>query len=364
MRDRLRDELTKHGHGQNIKPERITLGEFLDRWIAEDVKPVRAPKTYRTYSDFVRLHIKPALGKMLLSKLRAPHVQAFLNSKQQALSPKTVKHLRDALRAAMNVAIDKYELIGSNPAAKAEPPKQHKPKVLSLSPEQAKAFLAIAGAHRLGALFTTVLLLGLRQAEALGLSWADIDFASKRLSVRNQLQRVEKKLRLVDLKRGGSHRTVSTPQVCISALLAHRGRQQQERALAGGRWVDSGLVFTTTIGTPIDPRSLLRVFYGILATPDPADPEPDLKKKRRLLPRFRFHDLRHSAATLLLVQGVHPRTVQELLGHSRIATTMDTYSHVIDQVKREAADKMDALFLPAGPVAQAVAQVSQSTEAN
>jgi len=87
-------------------------------------------------------------------------------------------------------------------------------------------------------------------------------------------------------------------------------------------------------------------------------------KKRKLLPRFRFHDLRHSAATLLLVQGVHPRTVQELLGHSRIATTMDTYSHLIDQVKREAADKMDALFLPAKPVAQVVAQVSENVKPN
>ncbi len=115
----------------------------------------------------------------------------------------------------------------------------------------------------------------------------------------------------------------------------------------------------------MDARSLLRVFYSILNTPDPADPEADPKKKRRLLPRFRFHDLRHSAATLLLVQGVHPKTVQELLGHSRFATTMDTYSHVIDIVRTDAADKMDQLFLPTPePVAQVVAQAPARERVN
>ena len=110
----------------------------------------------------------------------------------------------------------------------------------------------------------------------------------------------------------------------------HRARQHEEKRVAGSRWVETGMVFTTGIGTMLDPRNLLRAFYRILETAD--------------VPRVRFHDLRHSAATLLLAQGVHPRVVMDLLGHSSISVTLDTYSHVIPEMQREAADQMDAIF--------------------
>ena len=120
------------------------------------------------------------------------------------------------------------------------------------------------------------------------------------------------------------------PQVAVNALLMHRARQHEEKRVAGSRWVETGMVFTTGIGTMLDPRNLLRAFYRILETAD--------------VPRVRFHDLRHSAATLLLAQGVHPRVVMDLLGHSSISVTLDTYSHVIPEMQREAADQMDAIF--------------------
>src|ERR1017187_9510232 len=129
-------------------------------------------------------------------------------------------------------------------------------------------------------------------------------------------------------------------------LRVHRGRQEEERKLCGGRWKETGMVFTTTVGTMLDPRNMLRSYYAIMSAPDPNDPEPDPKKKRKLLPRLRLHDLRHSAATLLLAQGVHARYIMELLGHSSITLTMNTYGHVLEEMQRETARQTDAVFNP------------------
>ncbi len=150
------------------------------------------------------------------------------------------------------------------------------------------------------------------------------------------------------------------PQVLISALRAHLARQEEERKAAGSSWQETGLIFTTSVGTALNPRNMLRDFYAVMNTPDPADPEPDPTKKRKLLARLRFHDLRHSAATLLLSQGVHSRAIMELLGHSSISLTMNTYGHVPEEMKRETARHTDAVFdrfaaaLPLKSVAESV----------
>jgi integrase len=171
------------------------------------------------------------------------------------------------------------------------------------------------------------LALGLRQGEALGLSWEDIDFQSRRLLVRHGLQRIDGELRLVEPKTRQSRRTIAMPGVVIDALTHHKAKQTQERLLAGRRWRDTGLVFTSTIGTPIEVGNLRRSFWKLL--------------DRAGLPRMRFHDLRHSCASLLLVQGVPARVVMETLGHSNISITMDTNTHVLPELQRQAADAMD-----------------------
>jgi integrase len=217
--------------------------------------------------------------------------------------------------------------------------------------EQARQFLDLAEGHRLEAIFMVALSVALREGEILGLRWADVDLVSGRLQVCYALQRVKRpraqkgRLELKAPKTEKSRqRIIVLPEVCLSALKNHYARQQREKEIAGDRWVDTGMVFTTSIGTMLDQRNMLRVFYAIMNTPDPSDPEPDPKKKRKLLPRLRFQDLRHSAATLLLVQGVHPRAIMELLGHSSISLTMNTYGHVLEEMKRETARQTDAIF--------------------
>jgi integrase len=196
-------------------------------------------------------------------------------------------------------------------------------------------------------LFSAALALGLRKGEALALKWSAIDFERSTLAVRLTVQRIklpgEKKGHLIfkEPKRS-SRRTLNLPQVIVSELLAWNGHQEEERAIAGTRWRNGDFVFTTGIGTPIEPRNVARAFDEIVTAAK--------------LPRIRVHDLRHTAATLLLAQGVHPRVVMELMGHSQIAVTMNTYSHVVPALRKEAADTMNAVLSAVSePVAASVA---------
>jgi len=178
--------------------------------------------------------------------------------------------------------------------------------------------------------------LGLRQGEVLGLRWQDIDLREQRLTVVHALQRVGGKLRLVEPKTARSRRSIKLPTVIVDLLGEHRKRQVRDRLLAGARWQHSNMVFTTTIGTPLEGTLVTHRFPQLLASAG--------------LPRIRFHDLRHSCASLLLAQGVSPRVVMETLGHSQISLTMNTYTHVMPAVQAEAANAMDRIFSPpAGP---------------
>ena len=175
-----------------------------------------------------------------------------------------------------------------------------------------------------------VLALGLRQGEALGLRWTDVDLERGTLRVQKQLQRIDGKLQLTEPKTERSRRTIALPGFALDALRGHRVRQLEERLVAGEQWQDHGLVFPSTNGTPLDPRNMVRQVHELL--------------DRAGLPRKRFHDLRHTCATLLLVQGADLRVVMDVLGHSQISLTANTYQHVVESLKRDAADRMQALF--------------------
>jgi len=365
-RKEVQKELTRALRAQELglPPESglLTVGDLLTRWLAEQEPPATKPKTYAAYEYQTRMHLIPAFGKRPLVKLQPQEIREFMRSKAEAgLAPKSIRHFRATLRAALNVAM-KDGFVARNVAALVKPPRIEKPLLHVFDREEALCFLSLVKGNRLEAVFTVALSLGLREGEILGLRWQDVDLEAGTLQVSYALQRIKRpgkeksRLELIAPKTDRSRRIIRLPQVAVSALHVHRARQEQERQVCGSRWRETGMVFTTSIGTMLDQRNMLRAFYAIMSTPDPNDPEPDPMKKRKLLPRLRFHDLRHSAATLLLAQGVHPRYIMELLGHSSISLTMNTYGHILDEMKRETARQTDALFSPpresTGPLMQ------------
>ncbi len=334
-----------------VVTEKQTLQTFLTHWLEQVVKTRVRPKTFRTYSDLVKHHIAPALGSIELAKLAPPQIREFLNAKlATGLSPRTVKHLLVTLRGALGVAL-KDGLIPRNAASLVDSPRAPRPDVQAFSPDQARAFLDAVRGERLEAAFTAAVAVGLRQGEVLGLQWTDLDLEKGVLTVRAALQRIDKKLVRVEPKTATSRRTIQLPSVCLSAFVRHKADQDLERKWAGSRWQETGYVFTTRIGTPVDPRDLLRDYYAITR---PKPKQKDTVPAKMPFPPIRFHDLRHSAATLLLAQGVSPRYITDLLGHSQVSFTMQTYAHVLPEEQKQVATKMDEI-LGQKPVATSVA---------
>jgi integrase len=265
-----------------------------------------------------------------MHRLTPQHVEAFLSGKlESGLSPRTVEYLRAVLRQALNRAI-KWGYLTRNVAALADGPRVERPEIRPFTPDQARLFLASVRGDRVEALYSVALALGLRQGEALGLLWEDVDLEAGTLAVRHALQRVDGRLQLVEPKTFRSRRNLFMPRVVVEALNAHRKRQLLDRLVAGSRWTEAGLVFTSSIGTPLDGRNVTQRFQA--------------QVERAGLPRQRFHDLRHGCASLLLAQGVSPRVVMETLGHSQIGLTLGTYSHVIPALQRDAADQMERVL--------------------
>jgi integrase len=267
-----------------------------------------------------------------LAKLTPQHVHSLVTKKvrEGRLSPRTIQYMHSVLRAALNQAV-RWRMVHYNAAAMVSTPRVTHREVPALTPADARLLLDAARGDRLEALYSVALALGLRQGEALGLKWADVNLETGVLRVRRASQRVPHQgTQLVEPKTERSRRTLVMPPIVINALCAHRGRQAVERLAAGQRWVDLDLVFPSERGTLADGPNVTHRFHKLL--------------KRAELPPMRFHDLRHACASLLLVQGVHPRVVMETLGHSQISLTMNTYSHVLPALQREAADRMEAVL--------------------
>lgn len=316
--------------GQLPAPTRLTVAAYLQQWL-DAVKPSLRPKTYVSYEGVVRLRLVPLLGTASLQRLTAPQVGAALTrGLERGMSANSIRYALIVLRIALHRA-EKWGLVSRNVASDVDPPKVERPRFRALDPEEARQLLEAASGDRLEALYTVALSLGLRLGETLGLRWHDVDLEAGTLRVENSLQRHSGALHLVATKTDRSRRTLAMPELLVESLRRHRQAQLEEE-LAAPVWFKTGHVFTTEVGTPIDPSNARRSFVALL-----------VKAK---LPHVRFHDLRHSAASLLLAQGAPPRVVMETLGHSRIAVTMDTYSHVTPELQREAARAMDRALRP------------------
>ena len=237
--------------------------------------------------------------------------------------------LRGTLRTALKQAT-RWGLISRNPADAVDGPKVERFEIRPFTPEEARLFLDSILGDRLEALNSVALTMGLRQGEALGLRWQDVDLDLGYIRVNKQLQRIDGRFQLVEPKTPRSRRALALPSSIAAGLLRHRQRQAAERRNTTSQWETSDLVFTTEQGRPIDGTVVSHDFHR--------------KLTKAGLPQRRFHDLRHSCATLLLVQGVSPRVVMDVLGHSQIALTMNTYSHVLPELRRQAADRMEELI--------------------
>jgi integrase len=316
--------------GVNIAAERMTIKQYLEYWLEEQIKPHRRPRTYRSYADTVRLHIVPKIGHVQLDKLNAAQVQAMINDLTKRCGARTTQYARAVLQRALNRAV-KWDLVPRNVVQSTDPPRSEPRDIAPLSEAQARQLLDAVRGHRLEVLYRVALSLGLRRGEVLALRWDDVDFEQCTLRISGSLQREEGSLERTVPKSAASARTLALPPVLAEALQAHLQYQHEEQLVRGAEWRDHGLVFPSNIGTPMEPSNLNRQFKSVL-------------KRMGLPTTIRFHDLRHSCATFLIAQGVHPRVVMEILGHSQISLTMNTYSHVLPETQREATKKVDALF--------------------
>jgi integrase len=306
----------------------LRVGDYLDRWLSNSVKDTVRERTYERYEEILRLHVKPALGRLKLKALTPAHVQDFYRDRlDNGFSPATVQKIHVILRKALSQAVS-WSLVPRNAGEAVRAPRPAPKEMRPLSPDEARRLLDTAGGDRLEALYVLAIHTGMRQGELLGLKWENVDLAANAIRVRHTLLRTKGRVVLGEPKTKKSRRTVHLTGAASRALEEHLERQLKVMERLGDLYRDQGLVFTTEVGTPINPSNLRKRSFA-----------PLLQKAG--LPHLRFHDLRHTCATLLLSKNIHPKYVQELLGHATVSITLDTYSHVLPGMGNQVAEAME-----------------------
>ncbi|MGW7166403.1 tyrosine-type recombinase/integrase [Streptomyces sp. NPDC054884] len=348
---KLTEKIAASNLGLPVAVSDCTVSDYLTYWLNSITVHQVRENTHTRYAACLRLHLIPGLGAKKLARLTARDVRTFLDHLRVAcqccihgrdtarhsccaigqccnkrLSPLTVTYVHSVLKSALEHAVREDDLprnVARNVKTPAPRPRRFKPFTAS----EARQFLQAASGDRLHALYELALRTGLRKGELLGLHWEDLDLDAGTAAIQRSLQRTHTGgLTILHTKTRASERRIALPTECVHSLKNHRERQQEERRVAGTAWSDSGLVFTTPTGRPLDPANLTRHFGRLL--------------NRAGLRRIRFHDLRHSTATLLLEQGVDLVVIKELLGHAHIGVTAGVYAHVRLRLQRDAIDAL------------------------
>ncbi|MFJ1774327.1 tyrosine-type recombinase/integrase [[Kitasatospora] papulosa] len=323
-----RDLLAKVDQGVPVPTRSAKLSEWLPYWLDNVVKPRRKLSTYDKYEAHVRLYLMPMIGGKRLESLGVADVRRFLVQLEKKTTAATAKESHRVLRTALTAAC-REELITRNVASLVEPPRAKSRELSPWSLDETLTFLAASRKDPLYAAFVLAITMGLRRGELVGLRWTDLDLDRRVLYVRQQTQR-RRGILYDDDPKGRRRRAVPLPAMCIAPLRWHRMRQAEAKARAGESWQESGHVFVTRTGRPVEPRNVYRSFTRVAETAG--------------LRVIRLHDARHGCATILTAAGVAPRVVMEILGHSQISITMDVYTHVVQDTQREAISHMDRLL--------------------
>ncbi|MDQ3988830.1 MAG: site-specific integrase [Actinomycetota bacterium] len=325
--DRVRQMLDNADKGIPTTPAGLTVTMYLEEWL-DYIKAHVRPSTYAGYESNIRLHLIPRIGKKLLVKLSVRDVRLMVTAmRKDDMKPRSVQYAHATLRTALEHAC-REELLARNVAKLVrveQPLKDDTTPPYTVA--EAKALLRAVTDDRLAAMWTVILLLGLRRSEVCGLYWSDVDLDAGTLRIARGVHRVNGALTALPTKTRRSTRTVPLPELGVRALTAYRDAQHRLRAEQGLAWAETDYLFTTRHGTPIEPRNLTRMFAQLCV--------------KHGLRRIRLHDLRHSCVSLLLALGVHPRVVMEIVGHSAIEMTMNVYGHVNLDVQRRALDTLD-----------------------
>ncbi|WBL16339.1 site-specific integrase [Sutcliffiella sp. NC1] len=315
--------------GTYVEPSKMLYEKYLDDWFKTKRKSLGI-QTIEVYESHLKNYIKPFLGSTPLLSLKTIHVDNFINHMhEKGYTPSTIKKSINIIKSSLEHAID-TELLSKNVAKKATLPKEKKKEMEVWSKQEVQTFLKVAKGDRLYALFYLALTTGMRQGELLGLRWKDIDLDNQLLRVNQVLAHNGKDI-ISEAKTEKSNRTVELGESTISVLKAHRKQLLQEKLLQGKGYQDNDLVFCTPLGTPLNSSNIRsRNFNGLI--------------KQAGLKKIRFHDLRHTCATLLLSEGVNVKIISEMLGHSNIKITLDTYSHVLPTMQKEAVNKLENMI--------------------
>jgi integrase len=326
--DKLAKVLSDRTEGIVYDDENMTVREYLDRWLKGSVYGSVRQSTYDRDTNLIQNHLLPALGGIKLKKLSSAHVQGFYRNRLDAgLSTSTVHKMHAILHKALSQAL-RWHMVPRNVTEAVRPPRPAPKEMSPLSPEEARRLLRATRGDRLEALYVLGVTTGMRQGELLALRWQDVDVKNSTVSVRRTLTRSGGRIEIGEPKTKKSRRSIRLTSRAVEALEEHLKRQLQEIGILGDRYEDQGLLFTTGTGRPINPSNLRQRSFAQLL-------------KKAGLPHIRFHDLRHTCATLLLSKGTHPKFVQELLGHATVAITLDTYSHVVPGMGEQTAMAME-----------------------